>query len=153
MNQINKNLKSVFSKIQLSKLINIFVRNKVDFAYLVGSYARGRSLWNSDIDIFVSLPWLVKEKDFNSILWLSKINSEIDIELGIEKVEVQIFELLPLHIQFNGISEGILLYQKEEQRRINYIEFMLPKYYDHMFWFKRYLQESLKFQDEVINAN
>ena len=146
-------ISQVFIETQLHDIVEIFKQRQVEFAYLVGSFARGNSIWNSDMDIFVSLSNIISNTDFDQLQWRVDISTEIDQILGLQIVEVQILEFLPLHVQFSGINEGFLLYQRNEKKRRDFIEILLSKYYDHKIWLENLLKESLAFQDSLLNVN
>ena len=126
----------------LQKLKPLFEENSVDFAYLGGSWAKNKQNWWSDIDIFISLP--------NFLQLTSKIQLDILTQFHVkatdltkfEDFEIIVLETLPLHVQFNAITNGILIYEKNPEVVSYFMEKMLPLYYDHMIWYKRLLDQS-----------
>ena len=126
----------------LRQLKILFEENKVDFAYLGGSWAKNKQNWWSDIDIFISIP--------NFLQLASKIQLDVLTQLHVktteltkfEEFEILVLETLPLHVQFNAITKGILIYEKNPEVTSYFIEKMLPLYYDHMIWYKRLLDQS-----------
>lgn len=59
-----------------------------------------------------------------------------------EEFEVIVLETIPLHVQFNAITNGILIYEKNPEVSSYFIEKLLPLYYDHMIWYKGLLDQS-----------
>ena len=126
----------------LQKLKHLFEENNVDFAYLGGSWAKNKQNWWSDIDIFISMP--------NFLQLTSKIQLDILTQFHVkatdltkfEDFEITVLETLPLHVQFNAITNGILIYEKKPEVSSYFIEKILPLYYDHMIWYKRLIDQS-----------
>ena len=59
-----------------------------------------------------------------------------------QEIEVSVLEMSPLHVQFNVIRDGILLYEKAEGVKANFLEGLLPRYYDHIIWYRNVLKKS-----------
>ena len=120
-----------------------YTQYSIDFMYLGGSWVYKKNYWWSDIDIFISCPnyygFLPKEK----LQFILAVNSEIINHTQLEKIEVQILEVLPLHIQFHIIKDGILIYQSENAKRISFIENLYNNYYDYIIWYENMLKVSL----------
>lgn len=110
----------------------------VDFAYLVGSWAQNTHGWWSDVDLFVSWP---KFRDDSRALL--RINEQVWENTDVDKINVQIVENLPIHVQYTALSEGILLYARTPSVASTYLENLMGVYFDHIIWYKRYLKESV----------
>lgn len=126
----------------LRQLKNLFEENKVDFAYLGGSWAKNKQNWWSDIDIFISIPNFLQLTSKSQLNLLTQFHVRATELTKIEEFEIIVLETLPLHVQFNAIKNGILLYEKNPDVSSYFIEKMLPLYYDHMIWYKRLLDQS-----------
>ncbi|GAB4313461.1 MAG: hypothetical protein Kow0069_14560 [Promethearchaeota archaeon] len=116
----------------------------LDFALLGGSWAFGRQRWWSDVDVFVSRPTLAGENprpDFDALL---DLNAAVGEASGLAAVSVSILEALPLHVQFEAFRGGMLLFERTPGSRAKYLERLMNHYYDHVVWYRRYLDESMK---------
>ncbi len=128
---------------QLKKsLAELFKSASVEFAYLGGSWARNCNAWWSDIDIFVSIPSFKKISPKEQLNLLATLNQEATDLTGYENVEISILETMPLHVQFNVISDGIVIFEKNTDERKQFLEKLLPRYYDHIIWYKSLINQS-----------
>ncbi len=126
----------------LQKLKHLFEENNVDFAYLGGSWAKNKQNWWSDIDIFISMPNFLQLTSKIQLDMLTQFHVKATDLTKFEKFEIIVLETIPLHVQFNAITNGILLYEKNPDVSAYFIEKMLPLYYDHMIWYKRLIDQS-----------
>lgn len=130
----------------LEKLLNldsnIFKELDLNFSYLGGSLAKGRFNWWSDIDIFICKKNLSDLSSKEKYRILLKLNSKLSSELNFDNIQIIFFNNLPLHIQFNVIKDGILLFESEKTDRLRYIENILNKYYDHIIWYNNMINIS-----------
>jgi len=76
---------------------------------LYGSYKKDYFRKDSDIDICVVAPKVDKEKLFQEILNLMQD----------EKIDIKIFELMPLYLKMKVIKEGKILWA-EDKKKLNY---------------------------------
>ncbi|MFQ6125928.1 MAG: nucleotidyltransferase domain-containing protein [Candidatus Heimdallarchaeota archaeon] len=127
-----------------SKLTPIFEKYNCQFVYLAGSWATGQVTRWSDIDVFVSIPRIHTIDDQTTFDMLVSLNTEAEQVTGISTLEVWILETLPIHVQFQVIAEGIVLYEKSEKTRLDYKERIMKLYYDHIIWYENMLNLSLK---------
>ena len=130
------------AKFLVQKLKYLFEENNVDFAYLGGSWAKGIHNWWSDIDIFISVPRILQLYSKNQLEFLTHLHVKATNLTTFEEIEVLVLEILPLHIQFNAIADGVLIYEKDPEINTSFIEKLLPLYYDHMIWYKKLLNQS-----------
>lgn len=126
----------------LQKLKHLFEENKIDFAYLGGSWAKNKQNWWSDIDIFISIPNFLQLTPKIQLDILTQLHVKATELTKFEEFEVIVLETIPLHVQFNAITNGILIYEKNPEVSSYFIEKLLPLYYDHMIWYKRLLDQS-----------
>ena len=126
-----------------SKLVPIFEKYNCQFVYLGGSWTTGQANWWSDIDIFVSIPGISK---IDEIIFgmLVALNTEAEQATANSNIEIRIIEALPIHVQFQIIAEGVVLYDKSEEARLDYKERIMKQYYDHIMWYQKMLDLSLK---------
>ena len=87
----------------------------VCFAYLFGSYGRGKPGPLSDVDVAVFLEGC---KDY----WDKKLEliGEITRTLRTEEVDLVILNQAPLSLRFHVIKTGELLFSKDEFKRIEF---------------------------------
>jgi predicted nucleotidyltransferase len=126
----------------LRLLKSLFEENNVDFAYLGGSWAKNKQNWWSDIDIFISIPNFLQLASKIQLDLLTQFHIKATELTKFEEFEIIVLETLPLHVQFNAITNGILIYEKNSDVSSYYIEKLLPLYYDHMIWYERLLDQS-----------
>ncbi|HME50885.1 MAG TPA: nucleotidyltransferase domain-containing protein [Candidatus Lokiarchaeia archaeon] len=126
----------------IPKTIPVFEMFGCDFVYLGGSVASGTNGWWSDIDFFVHAIHLDSEDKSSSFNWREKIEIALVKELHTDDIHVNILVDLPLNVQFSLISNGKVIYEKDDGTiRLDYIEHMLPKYYDFITWYSRMINE------------
>ena len=130
------------AKFLILKLKPLFEDNKVDLAYLGGSWSTDKHNWWSDIDIFISVPNFLQFSSKNQLDFLTQFHVKATDLTNCEEIEISVFESLPLHVQFNAIANGILLYENSPGVSSLFLEKLLPLYYDHMIWYKNLLNQS-----------
>lgn len=108
----------------------IFGRYPVLFAYLYGSYATGYTHPYSDLDIGIYL-----EPDTIE----TALNTELDISLDIDKAmdyiietEVRAINNLPLTFTGRILTEGILIYCRDEEARVEFEVQRRKQYFDFL---------------------
>ena len=126
----------------MKKLNTLFEKSEIEFAYLGGSWSEGANYWWSDIDIFVSLPHCKQKYSEAQLTYLTQLTMKMTEITYFDEIEISVFETIPLHVQFDVIYNGILLYEKTPGVKANFVEKLLPKYYDHMIWYERLLKHS-----------
>ena len=126
----------------IQNLKHLFEENNVDFAYLGGSWFRDEHKWWSDIDIFISIPNYLQLSSKTQLDFLTNLHVKSTDLTKYEEIEISVFETLPLHVQFNVIAKGFLIYEKNPELSSLFLEKLLPLYYDHMIWYKNLLNNS-----------
>jgi len=113
--------------------------DQVDFIILFGSAATGHTHAMSDLDIgvFVSSPEERWAHIFNDLLGL------FDSEAG-QKTDVTLLNSAPLSLRFRVVRDGELLYVKDEERWLRFVETVLNLYPDWKIYIENYLNESLE---------
>lgn len=113
----------------LEQLNDMKVFSKIEFVILYGSSLNAYHLDGSDIDICI---YINEEKER-----LSKIRLELLKKFN-EKLDIQLFQLLPLYVQIE-VLKGEILYVKEEVRlyeiadeTIDEYEEFYPLYLDYI---------------------
>ena len=128
----NRKIKATLLKIAPS----IFDKSQVLFAYLYGSYATGEVHPFSDLDIGV----YVEKMSLREYL-----NLELDLSLEIDKglshnvsSEVRIIGILPLVVQGEIITNGILIYSRNEIARVDFETSVRKAYFDFLPTLRQY---------------
>lgn len=124
----------------IRNLKHLFKENKVDFAYLGGSWVRDVHQWWSDIDIFISVPNYPQLSSKTQLNFLTNLHVKSTDLTNYEEIEISVFETLPLHVQFNVFTNGFLIYEKNSDISSLFLEKLLPLYYDHMIWYNNLLK-------------
>ena len=145
MTYLNKNPESLDELLVLiqSELELLFQQYNIAFAYLAGSWVREQQSWWSDIDVFVSWRQFQLQDSEIRLEQLIDLNIRAGEITNLDKLEIRVLEKQSIHTQFWIIKEGVLLYERSNEERIEYIEKLLPSYYDHIIWFEDYLSQSL----------
>lgn len=126
------------------KLYPLFEKYNCQFAYLGGSWATGQANWWSDVDVFVSIPKINNIIETKTFEVLVALNTEAEQATGNSKLDIRVIDALPIHVQYQIIVNGILLYDKSEEVRLDYKERIMKLYYDHIIWYEKMLDLSLK---------
>jgi predicted nucleotidyltransferase len=95
MNKFEKELKKTVEELKKIKAVKAI--------YLFGSYAAGKQLPFSDIDVCIIGDKISKKE-----------RSEI-FSSGSKKIQISIFDELPIYIKFRVLKEGKLLFNKDEE--------------------------------------
>ncbi len=122
----------------------MFIKHECDFAYLVGSWARGRALPWSDVDVFVSIPRTRSLSQKERLSLLLSLNAEAEKLANFTDLDVRVLELLPLHVQMNALRDGIVLFEANDYSRFAYLEHLIKVHNDHVIWYRKLLRERLK---------
>ena len=128
----------------LSRINSILTKDEdVAFAYLYGSFAWGITHKASDIDIAVYL------KEGNMKFYLKKDNELLsNTALVSSKIDLRILNVMPLVLKFKVVSEGKLLFSKDEQKRVDFE----TEVYNRYFELKPFLDEEKRLISEKIKA-
>ncbi len=94
------------------------------FAYLGGSYARGKESPLSDIDIAVFLSDSKKDYFTRKI----ELNNLITELLGTDEVDIIILNEVTQEFAFNLIKDGSLLFSQDEAKRIAFEVKVMKEY-------------------------
>lgn len=131
MNVLKQNVKRVASE--------LFSDTPVLFAYLYGSVAKDIVSPFSDLDIAIYVEGLDRKKSLNLELSLSlKLDTLVN---NIIESEVRIINYLPLTVQGNILTTGILIYCQNEAKRVNFETNIRMAYFDFMPAIRRYQRE------------
>ncbi len=90
---------------KINELVEKLKNQNVLAVILYGSYGKEYFREDSDIDICVVAPKANKQKLFEKTLELMQD----------ERIDIKIFELMPLHLKIKVIREGKILWTKDEK--------------------------------------
>jgi len=108
----------------------IFSKHPVLFAYLYGSYATGIVHPFSDLDIGIYIEKVPVKKHLELELSLS-LEVDANMETGVA-TEVRIINNLPLVILGTIITEGALIYSRDENTRVDFETSVRSAYFDFL---------------------
>lgn len=120
----------------------ILSSHPIEFAYLFGSVATGREAWWSDIDFVVSWPAFTTMTPKEQYESLGKLALELEETTGSQDIDLKVWQMVPIRMQFQILRDGILLADQNPEARHKAKEEVLLKYPDHMIWFNHYLAEA-----------
>ena len=120
----------------------IFSNSPVLFAYIYGSVAAGQTHPFSDLDIGVFV---------ESISSKEGLELELDLGLKIDRKlqggpssDVRIMNFLPILITGKIVSEGLLIYCRNDKKRIAYETAIRTSYFDFLPFIRQYQKAYLK---------
>ena len=128
----------------------------IDVIYLFGSYAQGREHVLSDIDIGIIFrdPEKYKGKTMDVYLKLYDILTDVLPKEYLERrfkmkeheLDIVFLQFAPIALQFNVIRNNKVLYEKDENRTLQYQEYILKRYLDLKYFYdlsNKYLLERI----------
>lgn len=107
----------------------VLAKYPVEIAYLYGSVARGCPLPSSDVDIALVLA--------ESPAAYERLILELDVQAALEDacrlsgLDVRTINHAPLTAQGRIIQEGVLLYERDKDRRVAFEALTRRKYFDY----------------------
>jgi predicted nucleotidyltransferase len=131
--ELKKRLESIVT------LVLDLLGDQVDFIVLFGSAATGHTHAMSDLDIGVSVssPEARWATIFDDLLGL------FDSEAR-RKTDLTLLNSAPLSLRFRVVRDGKLLYVKDEELWLRFVETVLTLYPDWKIYIENYLNESLE---------
>ena len=112
------------------KSCEVFSTSPVLFAYLYGSYARDEALPQSDIDIAVFVSGDFSQKEYAEL--------ELDLSIELDKLdlgaetEVRIMNKLPLLMKGEILTEGQLIFCRDDSTRVEFETITRDEYFDFL---------------------
>ena len=109
----------------------ILKQRPVMLAYVYGSIAEGCPLPSSDVDI--ALVWLPdnEQSPYERLNAELDIAAEIEARTGIHNADVRSINDAPLKVQGQVLTEGQLLYSRDEDLRVEYEVYTRGRYFDY----------------------
>ena len=102
----------------------------VMLAYVYGSIAEGCPLPASDVDI--ALVWMpdLEQSPYERLNAELDIALEIEEQTGIQNTDVRSINDAPLKVQGRVLTKGKLLYERDEDLRVEYEVYTRSRYFD-----------------------
>ncbi|GAB4550337.1 MAG: hypothetical protein Kow0063_44940 [Anaerolineae bacterium] len=123
----------------MARLQRVFPRlvehQPVRLAYLYGSVATGRTMPFSDVDIALLVDDdLSPAERLNLIL---RLQLDLADQAGISKADVRIINDAPLVFRGRVVTDGLLVYARDEQERVEFETTTRMRYFDYQPVHKR----------------
>ncbi|MEW6068693.1 MAG: nucleotidyltransferase domain-containing protein [Nitrospirota bacterium] len=107
------------------------------FAYLHGSFLKENSF--HDIDIAVYL----KKVPSSPLTYELEMEKKLSDAADNHEVEVRILNISPLSFRYNVIKDGLVLFDRDDNKRCDFQEATISSYFDFEPYRKLYLKETL----------
>ena len=115
----------------LSRHLKKIVKDQpVLLAYFYGSAARGKATPLSDIDIALLVHPDTPLRD--RLQLMLGIGTELEEKCGLSDIDVRIINDAPLVFQGRVITDGILLYKRDDSARIHFETSTRDEYFDYL---------------------
>jgi predicted nucleotidyltransferase len=104
----------------------------VMLAYLFGSAADGTGLPSSDVDIALVLEPKCHISAYDRMKMEFDIAAEVEVRCKIKEADVRSIDSAPLTAKGMILTEGILLYSRDEEFRVDYETHYRKMYFDFL---------------------
>ena len=104
----------------------------VMLAYLFGSAAEGTALPSSDVDIALVLEPKCDISAYDRMKMEFDIAAEVEARCKIKEADVRSIDSAPLTVKGTVLTEGILLYSRNEEFRVDYEVYTRKMYCDFL---------------------
>lgn len=104
----------------------------VMLAYLFGSAAEGTALPSSDVDIALVLEPNCGLSAYDRMKMEFAIAAEIEAKCKIKEADIRSIDSAPLTVKGMVLTEGILLYSRDEEFRVDYEVYHRKMYFDFL---------------------
>ena len=108
----------------------ILIGRPVMLAYLFGSVADGIALPSSDVDIALVLEPGCKLAPYDRMKMEFDIAAEVEKKCKVNEADVRSIDCAPLAVKGTILTEGILLYSRDEEFRVEYETYTRKMYWD-----------------------
>lgn len=133
---VEKLKETISQKISESEIKPVFI-------LLGGSLARNENHSLSDVDIVVSYPEYKRLNAKKRIELKLQISEWFENLVPAEKIDISIIEGLPIKVQFEILKEGKVIYEQEEEKRLDFKEKVMKEYYDYKIWYEQFLKQAV----------
>ncbi|MBE0448783.1 MAG: nucleotidyltransferase domain-containing protein [Actinobacteria bacterium] len=125
-------------------LSKVLTKYPVISAYLFGSYARGNAHPGSDIDIAIYIEPVSKLSLDEELT----VGREVEAKSGLKPIDLRIMNDMPVTVQGEILTRGVLLYSADDKERVTYETKTLALYFDYLPHIERFRKEFLKSVEE-----
>jgi len=115
-----------------AELPGLLVEQPVMLAYLYGSVAEGYALPTSDVDVALVLSPDHGLSSYQRLRLELKLAAELEARCGWDPVDVRSMNDAPLMVQGKVVTEGILVYLRDEDFRVEYETLTRKRYFDFL---------------------
>ena len=126
---------TAFAKLSIetlaSRLAEVLAPYPVALAYLFGSAATGRMTPFSDVDIALVLDESHTNVS-NRLKFELALEAEIAERCGLSQVDVRVINNAPLVLRGQVVTDGILLYARDEETRVDFETRTRSEYFDFL---------------------
>jgi len=124
--------KSELISLLQSELPTILAERPVMLAYLFGSVVEGTALPSSDVDIALVLGPSLSLTAYERMQLEFSIATEIERRCNIKEADVRSIDSAPLTVKGLVLTEGVLLYSRDEEFRVDYEVYNRKMYLDFL---------------------
>ena len=115
-----------------AELPRLVVEQPVMLAYLYGSVAEGYTLPTSDVDVALILSPGHGLSPYQRLCLELKVAAELEARCGWDPVDVRSLNDAPLMAQGQVVTEGLLVYSRDEDFRVDYETLTRKRYFDFL---------------------
>ncbi len=119
-------------------------RNEIVFAYLLGSFQRGRPFRDIDIAVFLEPSRLQQNEE---LLYRFRLMDELERAVGYP-IDIQLINNAPCGFRYNAL-QGALLLSRDESLRAKWVLQTMQEYLDFEPSFNRIAQTWLNQQQSI----
>jgi predicted nucleotidyltransferase len=120
-------------KLHLRKKLRTILNDKpVQLVYLYGSMAEGYPLAHSDIDLALVLDHRHQLSPYQQMLLAIDISAQLEQSLPGRQIDIRFINQAPLMVQGRILTNGFLLYTKNEDFRVTYETLTRKQYFDFL---------------------
>lgn len=114
---------------QLGEILPVILsKHPVEAAYVFGSVARGVATPLSDIDIALLLTSSLPP--YERLNLELRIQGEVEEQVGLGSVDVRSLNDAPLTVKGRIIQQGVLIYERDKTRRVDFEVATRKRYFD-----------------------
>ncbi|MFH1838029.1 MAG: nucleotidyltransferase domain-containing protein [Candidatus Kuenenbacteria bacterium] len=127
------------------KHIEQFEKIGIETIYLFGSQVQGKTHQLSDFDfgVIFKKPEKYRDNTMEPYLKLYDILTDVlpknylkrRLKLKEHELDIVFLQFAPISLQFNAIKNSKVLYEKNQEKRLNYKENILKKYCDFKYFY------------------
>ena len=134
--------KYLFEENYFHKIEDILSKfDEIEFAYVFGSFLEGKSFEDIDVALFVCRDM----KPYKRLKFSMNVARKIEREIKPRReIDVKVLNYVPINFQYEVIKTGMLVFSRNEAKRIRYESHTISQYLDYeetSTWFdKKFLE-------------